>query len=57
MNRQKFLNNLKALWQVNGELQEMLTIDDLLDDVASLGLSGASEMYGVLLRDKEDVPV
>lgn len=55
MNRQKFLNNLKALWKANGELQEELLIEDLLDDAATLGLDGASEMYGVMLEDVREM--
>lgn len=57
MNRDGFLNSLRQLWKANLEMGEPLTIDDLLDDAASLGVAGASEMYGILLKDGLDVPV
>lgn len=51
MDRLEFLRRLRQMWSADGELSEPLTIDDLLDDAATLGVRGASEMYAILLRD------
>lgn len=52
VNRDKFLKGLESLWHENAEMREPLTIEDLLDDAATLGVAGASEMYGVLLEEE-----
>lgn len=45
MNRRVLLNDLLALWRANRELDQNLTIDDLLDDLATLGMKEASDIY------------
>jgi hypothetical protein len=50
MNRAKFLKDLKALWAKDAS---PLTLEDLLDDVASLGVEGASDCYLWLLHKSE----
>ena len=45
MNRKLFLERLEHLWHDNAEYKTDLTIEDLLDDAATIGLEGASELY------------
>lgn len=53
MDRQQFLDRLQTLWMENGEMEEVLTVEDLMDDSASIGLLGASDVY-LKLMSKED---
>lgn len=54
MERQKFLDKLQMFWMENGEMEEPLSVEDLMDDSASIGLRGASEIY-LKLMEKEDL--
>lgn len=56
MDRREFLKKLKTLWQENAEMGEALTITDLLDDAATLGMEGASEAYVTALLKPEFSP-
>lgn len=45
MNRGAFIHHLKALWKHDGNELRELTIADLLDDAATVGLPDASVVY------------
>lgn len=45
MDRIKFLGALQRIWTENGELSDSLTVEDLLDDAATIGLLGATGYY------------
>ena len=51
MKRKEFLERIEAIWNEHGEWQDPLTIEDLLDDCAMMGMEGASEAYFFVLRD------
>lgn len=51
MNRGTFLRRMKDLWIENNEIETPLTIEDLLDDSATLGLEGASEIYLAMVSE------
>ena len=42
---------MKDLWIENNEIETPLTIEDLLDDSATLGLEGASEIYLAMVSE------
>lgn len=51
MNRETFWRRMKDLWIENNEIETPLTIEDLLDDAATLGLEGASEIYLAMVSE------
>lgn len=53
MNRRAFLRKLLKVWEENGEMAEPLTIADLLDDAACMGMEGASDLYMLLLQNSK----
>lgn len=54
MNRAKFLKDLKTLWVHDKTMKFDLTIADLLDDAATLGLKDAARVYVSLLTGHID---
>ena len=44
------LDQLYKMWQEDGHYDGEITILDILDDLATLGVDGASEMYFLALK-------
>ena len=53
--RRKFLESLFETWCEDGTINRPLTIEDLLDDAAYLGLPGASEAYLAIIAPKKKI--
>lgn len=45
MNRKMFIKQIEKMWKEDGMENHPLTIEELLDDAATLGLEGASKCY------------
>lgn len=50
MNRRQFLSGLEELWGDVMFYNEPLDLEDLLDDAATLGVEGASELYLEIIK-------
>jgi hypothetical protein len=47
------LDELHRLWLADGQMDHELTVLDILDDLASLDIEGASEMYFLALKKSD----
>lgn len=49
MNRRIFLDSLTEMWTERESMDDDLTLEDLMEDCTSLGMSGAMEIYERLI--------